>query len=106
MGLFSRARSDGGGDRWVVIGLGNPGDKYSGNRHNLGAMVLEELLRRESAHYKRHKSGNAIAEAGVGDRRMVLARPMSYMNESGRPVRELVRWYKVPQDQLIVVHDE
>lgn len=106
MGLFGRARSDDASDRWVVVGLGNPGEKYAKTRHNAGAMVLDELLRRNGATLKRHKSGCAIAEIGVGDQRMVLARPMSYMNESGRPVRELIRWYKVPLDQVIVVHDE
>lgn len=106
MGLFGRARSDDASNRWVVVGLGNPGEKYAKTRHNAGAMVLDELLRRNGATLKRHKSGCAIAEIGVGDQRMVLARPMSYMNESGRPVRELIRWYKVPLDQVIVVHDE
>ena len=106
MGLFGRARSDGSGDRWIVIGLGNPGEKYAGNRHNLGVMILEELLSRSGAHFKRHKSGCATAEVGVGDGRMVLARPMSYMNESGRPARELIRWYKASLDHVVVVHDE
>lgn len=106
MGLFGRARSDDASDRWVVIGLGNPGEKYAKTRHNAGAMVLDELLRRNGASLKRHKSGCAVAEIGVGDQRMVLARAMTYMNESGRPVRELVRWYKVPVEQVIVVHDE
>ena len=106
MGLFGRARSNDASDRWVVVGLGNPGEKYAKTRHNAGAMVLDELLRRNSASLKRHKSGCAIAEISVGDQRMVLARPMSYMNESGRPVRELVRWYKVPLEQVIVIHDE
>lgn len=106
MGLFGRARSDDASNRWVVVGLGNPGEKYAKTRHNAGAMVLDELLRRNGATLKRHKSGCAIAEIGVGDQRMVLARPMSYMNESGRPARELIRWYKVPLDQVIVVHDE
>ena len=106
MGLFGRARSNDASDRWVVVGLGNPGEKYAKTRHNAGAVVLDELLRRKDSSLKRHKSGCAIAEISVGDQRMVLARPMSYMNESGRPVRELVRWYKVPLEQVIVVHDE
>lgn len=106
MGLFGRARSNDVSDRWVVAGLGNPGEKYAKTRHNAGAMVLDELLRRSGATLKRHKSGCAIAETTVGDQRIELARPMSFMNESGRPVRELVRWYKVPSEQVIVVHDE
>ena len=106
MGLFGRSRSNEPGDRWVVVGLGNPGDKYARTRHNAGVITLDELLSRTHSNLKRHKSGCAIAETGFGEGRMVLAKPMSYMNESGRPVRELVRWYKVPDEQVIVLHDE
>ena len=107
MGLFGRTRSSGSNEhRWIVAGLGNPGDRYERTRHNAGVLVLEELLRRNAVTLKRHKSSCLVAEAGFGDNRIVFARPMSYMNESGRPLRELVRWYKTPEDQLLVVHDE
>lgn len=88
------------------MGLGNPGARYERTRHNAGVFVIEELLERNGTSFKRHKSGCVVAETGTGEQRMVLARPMSYMNESGRPVRELVRWYKVPTEHLLVVHDE
>jgi peptidyl-tRNA hydrolase, PTH1 family len=103
---FLRRAGDGGGDRWIVAGLGNPGERYSGTRHNAGAMVVDELASRAGASFKRHKSGCLLAEVDLGGRRAVLARPMSYMNESGRPLGELVRWYKTPVEQLVVVHDE
>lgn len=86
--------------------MGNPGEKYAATRHNMGAMVIETLLRRTGASLKSHKSGCAIAETTLGDERVVLARPVTYMNESGRPVRDLARWYKTELDQLVVVHDE
>ena len=105
MGLFGRSRS-GSNSRWIVVGLGNPGARYEKTRHNAGVFVIEELLERNSASFKRHKSGCVIAETRAGDQSIVLARPMSYMNESGRPVRELVRWYKASPDHLVVVHDE
>ena len=105
MGLFGRSRSD-AGSRWIIAGLGNPGTRYERTRHNAGVFVVEELLGRRGVSFKRHKSGCVIAEAVYGDGRMVLARPMSYMNESGRPLRELVRWYKVSPECLVVVHDE
>ena len=105
MGLFGRSRSD-GATRWIVVGLGNPGARYERTRHNAGVFVIEELLRRTGVSFKRHKSGCVVAEAGLGDERVVFARPMSYMNESGRPVRELVRWYKQQPERLVVVHDE
>lgn len=106
MALFRRAARPGDEDRWIVVGLGNPGEKYSSTRHNMGAMVIEVLLGRAGASLKSHKSGCAIAETTLSGERVVLARPTTYMNDSGRPVRELARWYKVQPDRLIVVHDE
>ena len=97
---------DGAGDRWIVVGLGNPGARYARNRHNAGVMVLDELLERNGSSLKRHKSGCLVAEANVGSGRAVLARPASFMNDSGRPVAELARWYRVPPERLVVVHDE
>jgi PTH1 family peptidyl-tRNA hydrolase len=103
---FLRRASNGGGDRWIVAGLGNPGERYSATRHNAGAMVVDELAARSGASFKRHKSGCLVAEVDLGGRRTVLARPMAYMNESGRPLGELVRWYKTLIEHVIVVHDE
>lgn len=106
MSLFRRnVRSD-GGDRWLVVGLGNPGERYERTRHNIGAMVLEVLRERLGTRLKRHKSGCLVAEETVAGRRAVLARPTSYMNESGRPVGQLARFYGVAPERIIVVHDE
>jgi PTH1 family peptidyl-tRNA hydrolase len=105
MSLFRRSpRAD--TDRWIVVGLGNPGEKYASTRHNVGAMVIDALLKRGAATLRSHKSGCLIAESAIAEERVVLARPTTYMNDSGRPVRELARWYKVPPEQLVVVHDE
>lgn len=105
MRLFKRT-SDEGADRTIVAGLGNPGERYAKTRHNAGAMVVHELLERSGARLKSHKSGCMIAEVTIEGERVVLARPMSYMNESGRPLRDLAKWYKLGPDDLIVVHDE
>ena len=102
---FRRARPE-GGDRWAILGLGNPGDRYANTRHNVGVMVVERLLERTGSSFKRHKSGCLIAETRIADDAVLLARTTSYMNESGRPLRELMNWYKVPPEMLIVVHDE
>jgi PTH1 family peptidyl-tRNA hydrolase len=102
--LFKRT-SD-AGDRTLVVGLGNPGERYARTRHNAGAMVVDALLERTDGKLKSHKSGNLIAEVTLEGHRVVLARPTTYMNDSGRPVRELARWYKVAPDDIIVVHDE
>lgn len=101
MSIFKK-RPSSDGERWIVVGLGNPGAKYAGNRHNVGAMVIEQLARDRSVNLKSHKSGCLVGEAGP----MVLARPTSYMNESGRPVAALLRFYKAPPGRLLVVHDE
>ena len=106
MGLFHRGRPAPDSSRWIIAGLGNPGSRYEKTRHNAGALVVDELGQRNHVSFKRHKSGCLVAEAGFGDNRVVLARPASYMNESGRPLRELARWYKVAPDHLVVVHDE
>ncbi|HWC15266.1 MAG TPA: aminoacyl-tRNA hydrolase [Actinomycetota bacterium] len=105
MSLFRRSARP-TADRWLIVGLGNPGDKYAQTRHNLGAMVVANLAERAGAALKSHKSGCLVAEADVGGDRVVLARPTTYMNESGRPVGELARWFKVEPARVIVVHDE
>jgi len=99
----------GTGGVWLVVGLGNPGPAYSGNRHNVGYMVTDELADRMGARFRAHKSRRAdVVEGrlGVGGPRVVLARPHSYMNDSGGPVATLASFYKVPVDRVIAVHDE
>lgn len=105
MRLFRRESRDADG-RWVVVGLGNPGARYESTRHNLGAMSLEVLLERTGSSLRSHKSGCLVAEADLSGERVVLARPTSYMNDSGRPVGQLMRWYKADPERLIVLHDE
>ena len=92
--------------RWIVIGLGNPGPRYEVTRHNVGVRVIEYLAEDAGALLKSHKSGCLVAETGVGDDGVVLARSTSYMNETGRPLGQLMRWYKAGPDRLLVVHDE
>lgn len=94
---------------WLVVGLGNPGPSYARNRHNVGTMVLAELAERQGARFRAHKSGRAdVVEGrlGHGGPRLVLARPRSYMNESGGPVKAVGAFYKIPVERLVVVHDE
>jgi PTH1 family peptidyl-tRNA hydrolase len=93
---------------WLVIGLGNPGAQYAGNRHNVGQMVLDELAARLGATFKSHKTPSRVAEAFLrpGGPKLVLAKPNSYMNTSGGPGSALAKFYDVPVDRIIVVHDE
>ncbi len=95
---------------WLVIGLGNSGPAYSGNRHNVGHLVVEELAGRMGAQFRAHKSGRAeVVEGrigGVGGPRVVLARPRGYMNQSGGPAAALAQFYKTPVGAVVAVHDE
>jgi peptidyl-tRNA hydrolase, PTH1 family len=89
----------------LVVGLGNPGREHAQNRHNVGWMVIDELARRHGGSFKGKVSGQ---RAGVrdGDLRLGLLKPELYMNLSGRSVAPAVRFFKVPPQQLLVVHDE
>jgi PTH1 family peptidyl-tRNA hydrolase len=94
---------------WLVVGLGNPGPAYAGHRHTVGHRVVEELGQRLGSAFRAHKSGRAdVVEGrlGIGGPRLVLARPRSYMNESGGPVSALCSFYKVAAERVVAVHDE
>jgi peptidyl-tRNA hydrolase, PTH1 family len=95
------------GGPWIVLGLGNPdAEGYANTRHNAGAMVVARLAERAGATLKRSRNRAQVAEIRDGDARVVLARPNSYVNESGGPASLLARWYKTPVERIIVVHDE
>ena len=89
----------------LVAGLGNPGREYERTRHNVGWLVADELARRHGGSYRSKFSGR-VAEARVGDRRLTLLKPETYMNESGRSVGAAARFYKVPPERTLVVHDD
>jgi PTH1 family peptidyl-tRNA hydrolase len=95
-------------NQWLVVGLGNPGPGYAGNRHNVGNMVVGELAARASAPFKSHRTNALVAEGrtSVDGPRLILAKPTSFMNVSGAPVAALVRFYKIDPSRIIVVHDE
>ncbi|WP_270886139.1 aminoacyl-tRNA hydrolase [Pedococcus sp. 5OH_020] len=104
---------EGGTGPWLVVGLGNPGPRYAGNRHNVGAMVADELAARGSVKLSSHKARAAVATVRVGVQpggapgpAAVVAVPAAYMNESGGPVKALMKFFSVDVDRLVVVHDE
>jgi len=96
------------GNTWLVAGLGNPGPGYAGNRHNVGAMVLDELADRIGARFSRHRTTTMLAEGRVrpGGPKLVLARPLSYMNTSGGPVSSAAAYFGIPPERTIVIHDD
>ena len=93
-------------ERWIIVGLGNPGPEYAGNRHNAGQMVLDLLAERIGARFKAHRTRSDIAEGRLSGQPVTLARPRSYMNLSGGPVTALLGFYKLSPERLVVIHDE
>jgi PTH1 family peptidyl-tRNA hydrolase len=90
----------------LVVGLGNPGEEYRHTRHNAGADVVEILAARHGERLKGGKFSSLVAEANVRGKRLALAIPLTYMNESGNAVAPLARRFGVAADQIVVVHDE
>lgn len=91
---------------FLVVGLGNPGRKYSRTRHNVGFTVVELLASRWGIDPERKQAGALVGDGLIGSERVVLVRPQSFMNLSGQPVRALLDYYKLSPGQVIVAHDE
>ena len=102
---------------WLIVGLGNPGPSYCGHRHNIGAMVVDELAARANASLRSNRALAVASEVRLAvppdgpsgealGSRAVIAKPSTYMNESGGPVVGLLSFYKVPVENLVVVHDD
>jgi PTH1 family peptidyl-tRNA hydrolase len=92
--------------RWLIAGLGNPGPRYAGNRHNIGFMVADALAARIGARFKRDRAGSQAAAGSLAGVAVVVVKPMSFMNNSGGPVAAVAAFYKIPPDRVVVVHDE
>jgi peptidyl-tRNA hydrolase, PTH1 family len=90
----------------VVAGLGNPGPRYAANRHNVGAMVLDELGDRVGGKFKAHKGLADVLEGRLGTRRVVLMKPRSFMNVSGGPVAGVAKFFKAEPADIVVIYDE
>jgi PTH1 family peptidyl-tRNA hydrolase len=90
----------------LIVGLGNPGRAYAGNRHNVGFQCLDRLAARHRLSFGRLQNGALIASGVIAGRRAVLAKPQGFMNLSGRPVGALLRFYQLTLDDLLVVYDD
>lgn len=93
---------------WLVVGLGNPGPGYSHNRHNIGQMVLDELASRIGGSFKSHKANAQVLEGRlrIGGPKVILAKPLTFMNLSGGPVSALSKFFDIAPDHIVAVHDE
>ena len=94
------------GSRWLLVGLGNPGGEYAQTRHNAGFLVADLLAERLGGRFKAHKGRALVVEGRLAGLPVLVAKPTSYMNDSGGPVTSLANFYKVPVEQIVAVHDE
>ena len=94
----------------LIVGLGNPGEKYKGNRHNIGFMAVDEIANFHNFSPEKSKFGGALREGYIetpnGRVKALALKPMTFMNESGRSVQKVTQFYKIPLDKIIVFHDE
>jgi PTH1 family peptidyl-tRNA hydrolase len=91
---------------FLLIGLGNPGPRYSGNRHNIGFMVIDRVASDYGFSRPSHKFGGSICEGIIGGQKVYAFKPLGYMNTSGGPAGEAARFYKIPVENVVVIHDE
>ena len=91
---------------WLIVGLGNPGADYARSRHNVGFLVLDELARRRNQSIKRRRWESLYSEGSLGGEPIPLIKPLSFMNESGRPVKAWLEKRSVPPERLVVIHDD
>jgi len=105
--MFRRKRaSPPASDRWLVIGLGNPGREYERSRHNMGFLVVDELARRSGARITERAAKSLTGRIRVGDRELVLAKPQTMMNQSGLAAKALRTKYDVPLERTLIIHDD
>lgn len=90
----------------LLVGLGNPGQRYAGNRHNIGFMIVDAIARRHGFSPWRRRFHGLVAEGQVAGERVLLLKPETYMNDSGRAVAEAIKFYKIESPDVIVFHDE
>ena len=102
--FFDRNRSSGA--EWLVVGLGNPGDKYENTRHNVGFLTVDELAERARVPVQRLKHRALTNTVELGGARVLLMKPVTYMNLSGEAVGEAARFYKIPPERVLVISDD
>jgi PTH1 family peptidyl-tRNA hydrolase len=93
-------------DLWLIVGLGNPGPRFAGTRHNAGFMAVDELARRHGVRFSGKQANAEIARGTIKGVPVILAKPRTYMNLSGHATGALARYYKVPPERLLVVYDD
>lgn len=101
-----RDMAQGSGQMWLLAGLGNPGDKYARNRHNVGFMAVDAIAAHFGFSAFRPKFQGEVAEGRIGSHKVVILKPMTYMNESGRSIGRVSSFYKIEPSRIVIFHDE
>lgn len=91
---------------YLVVGLGNPGQKYDETRHNVGFMTIDRLSRKYNIDVKKAKHNALVGDGNIGGEKVILMKPMTYMNESGRAIIDCINFYKIPVENIIIVCDD
>lgn len=102
-GIFKKKKNL---DMWLIVGLGNPGDKYKDNRHNVGFMVVDQIADDNMFPNFKSKFQGEISEGRIANQKAAILKPMTYMNDSGMSVRKAADFYKIPPEKIIVFHDD
>ncbi|MBQ3546941.1 MAG: aminoacyl-tRNA hydrolase [Clostridia bacterium] len=92
--------------QWLIVGLGNPGLQYENTRHNVGFMTADLLMNQNNGFYSKNKFEAVFGECTIGQSRVIVAKPQTYMNNSGRAVTQIAAFYKIPKDKIIIIFDD
>ena len=103
--LFGRPRSA-GPPEWLIVGLGNPGQRYADNRHNVGFQVVNRLAAASQLTFDERRNRTHLARGKLEEVNVAIAKPQTYMNLSGRAVGAIARFYKVPPERILIIHDD
>lgn len=90
----------------IIVGLGNPGREYADTRHNMGFMALDILAARHNIDIRKENFRCVYGEGRIGTERVILAKPLTFMNNSGWAVRDIINWFKIEHDELVVIYDD
>ena len=108
MGLFDRFKNQEarGQEFYCIVGLGNPGREYAETKHNVGFCVIDKLAEKYEIKVEKYKNKALIGDGMMLDKRVLLVKPQTFMNLSGESVREIVNFYKIPQERFVVIFDD
>ena len=106
LSFFKREQESDASSFYMIAGLGNPGQEYKNNRHNIGFMLLNLFAERQREEFSRIESNALVTKTNYGNKRILLVKPQGFMNRSGQAIGSLVKYYKIPHEQILIVYDD